>query len=111
MNTIRILFSGIENLDGTTAIELVETFGLEKYAGVKVGQAGKFYTGDFLSKIHKEYTLEALQNFTGLLVWFGLHRIRFRFDRKRGGTNDDSIDYQLHMLQDKGYISFPVIRR
>lgn len=100
-----ILISGIDNLLGSDAIHLVERFKLKEYGGVKIGQRGKYWYGDFDTKINTERSLESLHDFTGLLTWFGLKKITYRIDTAR--IADTQVDFQLHMIRDEKYIEIP----
>ena len=104
-NTFCVLISGIDNLVGSDAIMLVDRFRLKEYGGVNVGSRGKYYYRDFSNVIDKENNAENLHSFIGLLQWFGLKKLKYRFDRTH--LADSQIDFQLHMVQDTGYITIP----
>lgn len=108
-DTICVLISGIDNLKGSEAIALVDRFRLKEYPGVKLGQRGKFYYGDFIPEIDKDKSsIENLHSLTGLFSWLGLKKVLFRFDT--ASLVDSQVDFRLHMDKVSGtYISFPRI--
>ena len=104
---ICILFSGIDSLGGSIAIQLVQAFALKEYGAVKMGQVGKLWYGDFDSVILKNTDLRIINSLVDLLLWLGSRKIKFRFDRSN--LQDSQVDFQLHMIQEKDYITIPEV--
>lgn len=102
-----ILFSGFNNIDGVIALHMRERFSLKEYGGIKLGLVGTLFYADFDPTIDKEYTNESNRNLVGLFVWFGLKKIKFRFDTYSG--KDSAIDYRIHMVKEDDYIQFPEV--
>ena len=102
-----ILFSGIDSLTGTTAIQLVDTFKLKAYGGVALSQTNELFYADFDTKIDTSYSVPDFHSFIGLLGWFGLKKIKFRIDRAM--LRDTQVDFQIHLIQEEDYITIPKV--
>ena len=106
-NKMCILISGMDSLSGTTAIQLVDTFKLKAYGGVKLGQMNELFYADFDTKIDTENNMDNFHSFIGLLGWFGLKKIKFRVDRSH--LRDTQVDFQIHLVQEKDYMHIPKV--
>jgi hypothetical protein len=105
---ICILFSGIENLNGVDAVALIKRFNLKEYGGVKIGQMGKFWYGDFDPVILRKQKSAAMRDLLNLFIWFGLKKCVFRFDS--ACLADTAVHHRIHIEeQSDKYISIPKV--
>lgn len=94
MDKVCVLFSGFQNLDGSTAINLSTRFQLKEYPETAYPNKKRYYA-DFDPTFRKDAKLSIHEDLATLFCWLGGNGIAYKINR--AFMRDSIVDFQLYI--------------